>query len=181
MTALAPVARVREVGFADGSMITFRPIGIDDGWLVSSFLAQLSPESEYKRFLHPGGRGHTEWVAGLITADQVDSVVYGAFAHDRFGESLVAVAESIRNPLDPERAEFALAAIDPWQNMGIGTIFGRFLAGVVREAGVRFWEAYMLADNRQMTRVLSRLGRRVEYVVESEAAYALLELEPIRP
>lgn len=171
-----PISDLRTIRFADGSAITMRPIGTDDGRFLSSFLSQLSPESEYKRFLSSGGSVRSQWVAGLINADQADFLVYGAFADNSFGTDLVAVAESIRHRGDAERAEFALAAIDPWQNLGVGTLLAKSLADVVRSTGVRYWESYALADNRPITRVLSRVGRRVSSSVESGIATALYEL-----
>lgn len=153
-----------------------RPIGIADGRLLSEFLSQMSPESEYRRFLSSGGSVRSRWVAGLINADQIDFLVYGAFADSAFGTDLVAVAESVRREDDPDRAEFALAAIDPWQNLGVGTLLSRHLADVARSTGVRFWEAYMLADNRRMARVLARVGQRMELTIDSGLSIALYEL-----
>ncbi len=167
-----------KVRFSDGSSIDLRPIGTRDGRLLSNFLTQLSPESEYRRFLSAGRAARGEWVANLINADQVTSHVHGAFAENRFGPTLVAIGESIGDPADPERAEFALAAIDPWQNMGVGTLLARHLADVARTHGVRYWETHMLADNRQIARVLGRVGRRIELLIESGLSSALYDLEP---
>ena len=164
------------VGFPDGSVIVLRPITIRDGRLLSNFLTQLSPDSEYRRFLSAGRTVRGRWVAGLINADQVGSLVYGAFATDRFGSSLVAVAESMTLDGDPGRAEFAIAAIDPWQNMGIGTLLARFLAGVARDRGVRYWESYSLADNRQVAGVMARLGEPVQLTVDSGISTAVFDL-----
>lgn len=173
--AALPVESVR---FPDGSLIVLRPIGIRDGRLLSNFLTQLSPESEYRRFLSAGRAVRARWVARLINADQVGVLVYGAFAADRFGSSLVAVAESIRVSDDPERAEFAIAAVDPWQNMGIGSLLAGFLADVARGRGVRYWESYMLAENHHVGKVLARLGRRVEMTIDSGISTAVYDLGP---
>lgn len=176
MSAPAATGISRTVQFADGSRIIIRPIAFDDGRHLSSFSSQMSTESEYGRFLSSGGSIKARWVAGLINADQVDFLVYGAFATSHFGVDLVAVAESIRDPDDPERAEFALAATDLWQNLGVGTLLARHLACVARSSGVRFWESYMLADNRRIARVLSRVARRVEVSIVSGLSTALYEL-----
>lgn len=176
-TVASPSSGTNTVRFADGSAIDLRPIGVRDGRLLSSFLTQLSPESEYRRFLSAGRSTRSQWVAGLINADQETSLVHGAFAVNRFGPSLVAVGESIAHPSDPTRAEFALAAVDPWQGMGVGTLLARHLADVARSHGVRLWETHMLADNRQIARVLGRVGRRVELVIESGLSSAVYDLD----
>jgi hypothetical protein len=120
----------------NGSFLQLRPLGRSDGRLISSFVSHLTPDSTSKRFLSQSGGARHEWVANLINADQRDFLVYGAVAINQFGSSLVAMAESIRDPGDRQRAEFALAAVDPWQNMGIGTLLTGHVARIARSSGV---------------------------------------------
>lgn len=176
MTVLAPPHNTELVRFPDGSIIELRPVGMSDGRLISNFVSQLSPESEYRRFLSSGGGVRNQWVANLINADQRDSLVFGAVAVNEFGSSLVAIAESIRDPGDRQRAEFALAAVDPWQNMGIGTLLTRHVARIARSLGIRFWDTYMMAENTQMSRVMNNVGTRVAYSIDAGLAYVVHEL-----
>jgi GNAT superfamily N-acetyltransferase len=176
MTTIAPPRDAESVRFPDDSTIELRPLGIGDGRLISSFLSQLSPESEYRRFLSAGGGVRSQWIASLIKADQHDCLVHGAVAINEFGSSLVAIAESIRDPGDPRRAEFALAAVDPWQNMGIGTLLTRHVARIARSTGVGFWETYMLAENTGMAKVMDHVGIRVEYTMHMGVASVVHEL-----
>lgn len=148
--------------FSDGSLVGVRQIGRSDGRLVSQFMGQMSEESEYMRFLSSSGSQRTIWVPRLINADQVDHLACGAFATDRFGSSLVAIAESIRNRDRPEWAEFAIVSSDRWQGMGIGTLLARNLADRARSTGIRYWEAFMLSENRRMERLFARVGTEVE-------------------
>ena len=80
-----------------------------------------------------------------IQADQRDCLVHGAVAGNEFDSSLVAIAESIRDPGDGQRAEYALAALDPWQNKGIGTLLTRHVARIAPSTGIRLWETSILA------------------------------------
>lgn len=153
--------------FPDGSYVAARKIGRSDGRHVSQFIGQMSEESEYFRFLSSSGNQRTIWVPRLISADQVDHLAYGAFASDRFGLSLVAIAESVRYPDRPEWAEFAIVSSDLWQGMGIGTLLARHLAARARATGIRYWEASMLSENRRMERLLARIGTEVVTRVES--------------
>lgn len=153
--------------FPDGSLVTVRPIVRTDGRQVSQFIGQMSEESEYLRFLSSSGRQRTIWVPRLINADQVDHLAHGAFATDRFGSSLVAIAESVRDRERPEWAEFAIVTSDRWQGMGVGTLLSRHLAGRARSTGIRYWEAFMLAENRRMERLLARVGSEVVTQIES--------------
>jgi GNAT superfamily N-acetyltransferase len=177
VTALgAQVATTEVVRFADGSIIELRPIGISDRRLISNFVAQLSPETTYRRFLSVGRGVRNQWVAKLINADQCDFLVYGAVASNEFGSTLVAVAESIRHPGAHERAEFALAAIDPWQNLGIGTLLTRHVARVARSSGIAQWETYGMADHPQMGKVMEHVGTRISFEIDHGLSHALYDL-----
>lgn len=176
MTIAAPPGNTESVRFTDGSIIELRPLGISDGRLLSNFMSQLSPESEYKRFLSSGGGVRSQWVANLIHADQSDCLAYGAVAGNEFGSSLVAIAESIRDPGDGQRAEYALAATDPWQNLGIGTLLTRHVARIARSTGVRLWETYMLAENTRMARVMDNVGTRVSIGIDHGLAVVVHDI-----
>ena len=180
-TPILEVATSEVARFADGSLIELRPIGISDGRLISNFVAQLSPETSYRRFLSAGRGVRNQWVAKLINADQCDFLVYGAVAINEFGATLVAVAESIRDPRDEKRAEFALAAIDPWQNLGIGTLLTRHLARVARSSGVAFWETYGMADHPQMAKVMEHVGTRISLDIDHGLSHAVYDLVGQRP
>ena len=162
--------------FPDGSLVTVRQIGRSDGRRVSQFIGQMSEESEYLRFLSSSASQRTIWVPRLINADQVDHLAYGAFASDRFGSSLVAVAESIRYRDRPEWAEFAIVSSDRWQGMGVGTLLARHLAGRARYTGIRYWEAFMLSENRRMGRLLARVGTEVVTHVESRLVTSVRDI-----
>lgn len=177
MNLAAPPRETEVVRFLDGSTIEMRPLGIRDGRIISQFIGQLSAESEYKRFLSSGRRVRSEWVAKLVNADQHDYLAYGAIAGNEFGSSLIAIAESIRDPGDVQRAEFALAAVDSWQSLGIGTLLTRHVTRIAVLRGIRFWETYMLAENIRMARVMDKVGRRVSFEIDSGLASAIYELQ----
>lgn len=176
MTTMTPCRDTETVRFPDGSTIDLRPLGIRDGRLISNFVDQLSPEAEYRRFLSNGSDTRSRWVANLINADQGDSLVFGAVAVNRFGSSLVAIAESISDPGDSQRAEFAQAVVDRWQNKGIGTLLTRHVARIARSKGVRHWQVYLLAENTQMARALSHVGTVVDHKTDSGLATRVYEL-----
>lgn len=176
MSLVAPYPETDVARFPDGSAIELRPLTIRDGRLVAQFVSQLSEESRYMRFLSSGSQVRSRWVANLINADQRDVLAYGAVAKNEFGSSLVAVAESIRDPGDLQRAEFALAAVDPWQSLGIGTLLTCHVARIAVLRGIRLWETYMLAHNIRMARVMDRVGSRVSFEIDSGLASVIHEL-----
>jgi acetyltransferase len=174
---IAPVdsstARLR---FPDGSMIEMRPLRPTDGDDIAAFSRQLSPSSEFRRFLTAGGNVRREWVRRLIQADQTEFLAEGAFAINSFGTTLVAIAESVRPGPDAEIAEFALIAADQWQALGVGSQLARHLAERAKASGVRFWEAFMLSENGAMATVMYRVGPRVYGSAASGVTIAIHEL-----
>jgi GNAT superfamily N-acetyltransferase len=174
--AATEAGQVRILRFPDGSSLELRPVGVRDGRLLASLAHQLSTESAFRRFLLPGRSLHGQWVARLIAADQVDALVEGAVATNRFGSSLEAVAESIRYPDRPDTAEVALVAAAPWQNMGVGTLLARHLAARAFDTGVRLWEATMLVENGAMASVLDSVGPKVDERVEQGLVTAVHRL-----
>jgi acetyltransferase len=169
----------RTLHFPDGSRLELRPVGVRDGRLLAALANQLSSESEFRRFLAPGKRNHSKWVARLVVADQVDVLVHGAVATNEFGSNLVAVAESIRHQDHTDRAEMAMVAADPWQNMGVGTLLARHLAARAYETGVRLWDAVMLTENGAMATVLDSVGPRVDQHIEPGLVTVVHELLPV--
>jgi hypothetical protein len=97
-------------------------------------------------------------------------------ATNEYGATLVAVAESTRDPQDDRRAEFALAAIDPWQNMGIGTLLTRHVARIARSSGVDVWETYTMSSHPQMAKVMDHVGTRVSLEIDHGLSHARYEL-----
>lgn len=166
----------RRLRFADGSSITIRPLEPTDGRLLSTFAEHLSPDSRYRRFFSTSNRLKGQWVARLVGADQEHHLVEVAIAANEAGETMVAVGESVSLPERQGAAEVALVAVDPWQDLGVGTMVAGALAARARRAGVTTWEAHMLADNAAIGRVLARVADRAEYRIDhgvSVATYTL--------
>lgn len=149
----------RTIRFPDGSTVELRFLGSADGRLIAGFAAQMSTASEYRRFFSVGSRTlRTAWVERMIGADRVNHMVAGAVATNEFGVTLVAIAESVRLEVEGDTAEVAVIAADDWQHLGIGTLLTRYLAERVVDAGVRFWEAHILAENPSMSQVLDNVA-----------------------
>ena len=54
--------------------------------------------------------------------------------------------------------EPALAVVDDWQARGLGTVLLAALVNAARAQGVRRFQAYVLADNADMLRLLAGVG-----------------------
>jgi len=64
----------------------------------------------------------------------------------------------VRQPDDPEAAEFAIVVGDAFHRQGLGTKLLERLAQTALERGVRRFHATALADNLTIYRMMARLG-----------------------
>jgi acetyltransferase len=91
------------------------------------------------------------------------------------GETLIGVARYVRDRKD-ESAEFALVVADSWQGRGIGR---RLLAKLIEAArcrGVKRLRGEILATNRPMLGLASKLGFTLERREDPTITRALLDL-----
>jgi acetyltransferase len=72
----------------------------------------------------------------------------------------VALARCVRDPDDPERAEFAIAVLDTWQRRGVGTLLARCLARRARAVGIRRWLILFLSENTAARGLLDRIATK---------------------
>jgi GNAT superfamily N-acetyltransferase len=70
----------------------------------------------------------------------------------------VGVARYIRDHERPDRAEIAVAVLEPWQGRGIGKALLHRLAERARDERITQFTALMLSDSRPMRRLLADLG-----------------------
>jgi RimJ/RimL family protein N-acetyltransferase len=72
--------------------------------------------------------------------------------------SLVAVCRYVLEKQRPGVVEFAIAVVDQWQGMGIGTALGQQIVRRARENGMIAVSAVTLPYNRPVHALLRRLG-----------------------
>lgn len=138
----------------DGAVVQVRPIGADDKQLLRAAFDRLSPDSRYRRFLHPV-KHLTEHELAYLT--EVDHHDHEALLAVGTHHEPVGVARYVRLN-DPEVAEVAIAVVDDWQGRGVGTLLVHELVERARAAGIRRFQATCLADNREVIDLLRRLG-----------------------
>jgi GNAT superfamily N-acetyltransferase len=155
-------SRTVELTLRGGMRIRMRPIVPDDKPRLVEGFERLSPLSRYRRFLAAVTRLRPDQLARLTEIDYVNHFALGAIAVDEAGEPGVAVARYVRYEADPETADAAVTVLDAYQGHGLGTLLMRALGAVARENGIRRFRADVLADNRPVREMLTRLGARIE-------------------
>ncbi len=134
-----------------GRLVTIRPCTPADAPLIVEMYERLSPRT--LRFRYCSGlriSGEVE-AARLCGGDPDERTVLLALSE---GE-VIGVGELGR--VSEDCAEIAIVVRDDCQGEGIGTAMGHELVAAARERGFTRLQAYMLADNRAMRRVIAKL------------------------
>jgi acetyltransferase len=145
---------------ADGSEVLVRPIRPEDARIEEDFVANLSAESKYFRFMHGLDRLTPAMLARFTQIDYDREMALVAIQHGDAGrDSFLGVARYVTNP-DGGSCEFALTVADEWQSRGVGPqLMGRLIQ-IARERGLDTMIGEVLAQNPRMLRMCKRLGFR---------------------
>src|SRR4051812_40065046 len=128
---------------ADGTAISIREIRADDKELLARGHAQLSEQTQLRRFLGAKPRLTASDLRYLTEVDGANHYAVVAIS----GRDIVGVARWVRLVDDPEEAEVAVVVGDPLQGKGLGKILARNLADAARARGIRRIRASLLSDN----------------------------------
>ena len=158
----------------DGGVVHLRPILPSDADAIVDFHSRLSERTRYMRYFgaHPHiPPGELERLTVVDHHARVALVVL-------LGDEVIAVG-CYEGTLGPDGksvvgpAEVAFVVRDDHQSRGLGSILLEHLAAAARERGVRRFEAEVLGQNTQMTRVFRDAG----FQLSREFAEGVLHLE----
>jgi acetyl coenzyme A synthetase (ADP forming)-like protein len=160
---------------SDGTTARLRPAGRDDQAAFASFLARLSPESRYTRFMSAAVPRDViaHWCEESRPEHALTLVATRAGAG---GEEIVATGSY--EVTTPGCAEVAFAVRDDLQGRGLGTLLLERLAREASEHGFHRFEAVCLGSNDRMQRVFRDSGFRVEARSRQGTTSVVLDLHP---
>jgi len=172
---------MRELTLRSGGTIILRPLKRDEGSLLVSGVAQLSPRSIRQRFHSLGRDGLSKAEIKYLT--DVDQKNHAAFVLDDGGRS-VALGRYVRLQDHPDMAsdtaEIALTILDPWQGRGLSKVLLAALMANARAVGINRLRAAVLSDNILAWRLLTSLGAEPQPVAGEDAYWAELSTDPNR-
>jgi GNAT superfamily N-acetyltransferase len=170
--------RMTRAATHDGRAILIRPLEPDDKPLITQGLKRMSEESRYRRFLAPKPDFTAAELAYLTEVDHHDHEALIAIDPDS-GEA-IGVARYVRLSGEPKMAEPAVAVIDDWQHLGVGTLLLQSLMDRAREEGLTHFRATVLGENRAIFGLLEKSGSpSLTKVVSSGTGVEVeFELEP---
>lgn len=152
-----PEALIETWRLHDGTRLVWRPVQPQDAALVADFLASLSRQTRFERFL---GAVNAPTPMLLAQMTQVDFEHHQAFiaTHvDGDSETMVADARFVLNA-DSESADFALVVADRWQGRGIGAHLLHLLTEAAARRGLRWLRGDVRDDNTRMLALMKRCG-----------------------
>ncbi|MEF7612776.1 GNAT family N-acetyltransferase [Aquincola sp. MAHUQ-54] len=147
----------------DGSAVTLRPMGPADAALEVEFVAHLSDESRYRRFMVAL---HTLPADKLRQLTQVDGVAHVALIATVLREGREVPLGVARYVVDASGTgcEFAIAVDDAWQGSGVAGLLMQALIDTARAHGLARMEGLVLASNHEML----KFARQLQFSVQQD-------------
>jgi acetyl coenzyme A synthetase (ADP forming)-like protein len=162
-----------DVVLRDGSTLALRRAGPADAGTILEFVSGLSDRSYYQRFF-----GASKLTLAGARHLAIETPGMGVSFLGECGGRVVALAGYFKERPDADRAEVAFAIADTLQGKGIGTRLLERLAELARRDGIRVFEAFVLAGNRQMLGVFVDSGFDVQQELEAGVVRVTLSLDP---
>jgi acetyltransferase len=155
-----PARQVRNWEFADGTLVTLRPIRPEDAAIERRFVNALSDQSKYFRFMHAVSEITPDMLARFTQIDYDREMAFIAVLGEPPDERQIGVARYFVDPFD-EACEFAVVIADDWRGMGLGAELLRTLIESARSKGVKRMYGAVLAENLNMLKFAAKAGFRV--------------------
>jgi acetyltransferase len=153
-----PAHLVQDWQLPDGQRVTIRPIRPEDAAMEQDFVARMSDESKYFRFMDTVRELSQAMLVRFTQIDYEHELALLATVQGDDGREVqIGVSRYVSNP-DGESVEFALAVADDWQRRGVARQLMTLLIECVRAKGYRFVVGDVLEANTRMFRLLDSLG-----------------------
>ena len=166
------------VTLRSGDVVRIRQIRPDDAQALVRAYANLGEQSRYRRFFTVMPELPE---ATLKAAFEVDHTDHEALvAVPLLSTEIVGECRFIRLPDQSDTAEVGVTVVDAWQGRGLGSALLGRLSERALDAGIEYFTAEVLAENRTMLALLPSLGQ-VETESHGPVVAARVELaEPPR-
>jgi RimJ/RimL family protein N-acetyltransferase len=151
----------------------------DDGPALGRAYANLGEQSRYRRFFTVMPELPEATLEAAVEVDHVDHEALVAVP--LLSTEIVGECRFIRLPDQPDTAEVGVTVVDAWQGRGLGPALLARLSEHALAAGIEYFIAEILTENRTVLALLPGLGQ-VETESRGPVVTARVELgEPSRP
>ena len=166
------------VTLRSGDVVRIRPVRPGDGPALVRAYAHLGEQSRYRRFFTVMPELPEATLKAAVEVDHADHEALVAVP--LLSGEIVGECRFIRLPDQPDTAEVGVTVVDAWQRRGLGSALLARLSERAAEAGIEYFTAEVLAENRTMLGLLPGLGQ-VETESHGPVVTARVELaEPSR-
>jgi acetyltransferase len=163
-----PTHQVRRASLRDGTPVLVRPVRPEDAQMQQEFVANLSEESRYNRYLSSIKQLSQDTLVRFTQLDYDREMALSLLRETERGEEQLAIARYATDP-DNESCEFALVVADAWQKKGIGPLLMNMLFDAAREQGLKEMIGEVLASNNAMLKLMEHLGFAIAHHPEDRA------------
>ena len=174
---MTPASQPQAVTLRSGDIVRIRQVRPDDAQALARAYENLGEQSRYRRFftVMPELPEDT-----LKAAVEVDHLNHEALVAVPLSGEIVGECRFIRLTDQPDTAEIGVTVVDAWQGRGLGSALLACLSDRALRAGIEYFTAEVLAENRTMLALLPGLGQ-VETESRGPVVTARVELaEPSR-
>jgi RimJ/RimL family protein N-acetyltransferase len=170
---MAAISRPQVVRLRSGDVVRVRPVRPGDVSALARAYAKLSEDSRYRRFF----TAMPELSERILhAAAEVDHENHEALvALPLLSREIVGECRFVRLADRPDTADLAVTVADDWQGRGLGFALLARLSARALEAGIVYFTAEILAENRTMLAMLPKLGN-VETEASGTVVDALIEI-----
>jgi acetyltransferase len=159
--------RATKARTCDGQEYVIRRLEPEDEQKERQFIAGLSPQSRYLRYMHAIRDPGIASAARLAEADRHRSLALAATRGKGDEEKIIGIASYCAEPGSPH-CEFAVAVADDWQCRGIGTALMERLFTHAAAQGYRSIYGNVFAANSAMIDLARHIGLEVETPAEGQ-------------
>ena len=167
------------VTLRSGDVVRIRQIRPGDAPALVRAYANLGEQSRYRRFFTVMPELPDATLKAAVEVDHADHEALVAVP--LLSAEIVGECRFIRLADQPDTADVGVTVVDAWQGRGLGSALLARLSERAAEAGIEYFTAEVLAENRTMLGLLPGLGQ-VQTESQGAVVSARVELaEPARP
>ena len=175
---MTTASRAQLVTLRSGDVVRIRQVRPDDAQALVRAYANLGEQSRYRRFFTVMPQLPESTLKAAVEVDHTDHEALVAVP--LLSAEIVGECRFIRLTDQPDTAEVGVTVVDAWQGRGLGSALLGRLSERALEAGIEYFTAEVLAENRTMLALLPSLGQ-VETESHGPVVAARVELaEPPR-
>ncbi|WP_028456145.1 bifunctional acetate--CoA ligase family protein/GNAT family N-acetyltransferase [Chitinilyticum litopenaei] len=156
-----PAQLMQVTALKNGLPLALRPIRPEDAEMLAAFVASLSEESRYNRYMNTLKTLPQAMLARFTQIDYAREMALVATVEGAKGEEIIGVARFTANP-DKASCEFAVVTSDQWQGKGLGSRLMEALFAAARDMRLTVIEGEVLSSNKTMLAFMKHLGFSIQ-------------------